>query len=131
MSALSLELTYLVWSVALCVVQMLFAVNTALPQVGFPTIIGNRDKMPALEGLAGRALRAHCNMLENLPLFIALVLVAQVAGRSNSMTVLGTQLFFYGRLAHAVIYLIGIPYLRTLAWAVSMAGLVMIFLQLV
>jgi uncharacterized MAPEG superfamily protein len=131
MSALSPELTYLVWSVALCVVQMLIAVNTALPQLGMPMVAGNRDKMPALEGLAGRALRAHYNMLENLPLFIALVLVAQVAGRTNSTTALGAELFFYARLAHAVVYLVGIPYLRTLIWAISMVGLVMIFLQLV
>ncbi|HWT96377.1 MAG TPA: MAPEG family protein [Terriglobales bacterium] len=131
MSALSPELTYLVWSVALCVVQMLIAVNVALPQLGFPAVVGNRDKIPALEGLAGRALRAHYNMLENLPLFIALVLVAQVAGRTNSTTALGAELFFYARLIHTVIYLVGIPYLRTLAWALSMVGLVMIFLQLI
>jgi len=131
MSPLSPELTYLVWSVALCVVQMLIAVNAILPQVGLPMVAGNRDKMPALEGLAGRALRAHYNMLENLPLFIALILVAQVAGRSNSTTALGAELFFYARLVHAIVYLVGIPYLRTLVWAVSMAGLVMIFLQLI
>jgi len=131
MSPLSPELTYLVWSVALCVVQMLIAVNAVLPQVGLPMLAGNRDKMPALEGLAGRALRAHYNMLENLPLFIALVLVAQVAGRNNSTTALGAELFFYARLVHAIVYLVGIPYLRTLIWAVSMVGLVMIFLQLI
>jgi len=131
MSALSPELTYLVWSVALCVVQMLIAVNCALPQVGLPALAGNRDKMPALEGIAGRALRAHYNMLENLPLFIALVLVAQVAGRTNATTTLGAEIFFFARLVHAVVYLVGVPYLRTAVWAVSMVGLVMIFLQLV
>ena len=46
------------------------------------------------------------------------------------MTQLGAQLFFWARLAYAVIYLIGIPYLRTLAWIVSAAGLALIFLQL-
>ena len=43
---------------------------------------------------------------------------------------LGGQLFLWARAAYAVIYLIGIPYLRTLAWLVSVIGLVMIFLQL-
>jgi uncharacterized MAPEG superfamily protein len=47
------------------------------------------------------------------------------------MTVLGTQLFFWGRLAYAVIYLAGLPWLRTASWAVSVVGLVLIFLQLV
>ncbi len=130
MSALPPDLTYLVWAVALCVVQMLIAVNTALPQVGLTGLAGNRDKMPALEGLAGRALRAHYNMLENLPLFVALVLAAAVGGRANAMTAMGAEIFFFARLVHAVIYLVGIPYLRTLIWLVSMIGLVMIFLQL-
>jgi uncharacterized MAPEG superfamily protein len=86
--------------------------------------------MPEVTGWAGRAQRGHRNMLENLPLFIVLVLVAQIANRTNAMTLLGAQLFFWGRLAHAVICLAGIPWARTLAWAVSVVGLVLIFLQL-
>jgi len=64
-------------------------------------------------------------------LFAVLVLVAQVAGRANEMTALGAQLFFWGRLAYAVVYLVGIPWVRTGVWAVSLVGLILIFLQLV
>jgi uncharacterized MAPEG superfamily protein len=124
------ELQLLVWSVALCVLQMLIAAISTQLQVGLPTLIGNRDDFPVLKGLPGRAHRAHRNMLENLVLFAALALVVAVAGRSNAMTVLGAQLFFWARLAYAVIYLAGIPYARTGAWAVSMVGLVLMFLQL-
>jgi uncharacterized MAPEG superfamily protein len=131
MSALSPELMYLVWSVALCAVLMLIAVNAVMFKVGLPALAGNRDKMPALEGIAGRATRLHVNMLENLPLFGILVLVTQVTGHNNATTALGAALFFYARLVHALVYLAGIPYLRTLVWAVSMVGMVMIFLQLV
>ncbi|WP_374368763.1 MAPEG family protein [Dongia sp.] len=127
---LSTDLMLLVWSVALCVVQMLIAVCANLPQVGLPTLAGNRDNMPAAAGLAGRALRAHYNMLENLGLFAALILVAHVSGRANEMTALGAQLFFWARLAYALVYLIGIPWVRTGTWVVSMAGIVLIFLQL-
>jgi uncharacterized MAPEG superfamily protein len=70
-------------------------------------------------------------MLENLPLFAALVLALAASTTSSATTVLGAQLFFWGRLAYAAIYLAGIPWLRTAAWAVSIAGLVLIFLQLV
>jgi uncharacterized MAPEG superfamily protein len=84
-----------------------------------------------MTGWAGRAVRAHRNMLESLVLFAVLVLVAQVAGVSNAMTVLGAQLFFWGRVAHAIFYIAGIPWLRTAAWAVSVAGLILIFLQLI
>ena len=68
-------------------------------------------------------------MLENLPLFIALVLIAQVSSHANAMTALGAQLFFWARLVYAVVYVAGIPWLRTLVWAVSMIGKVIIFLQ--
>jgi uncharacterized MAPEG superfamily protein len=127
---LPVELQMLVWSVALSVLQMLIAVITAQGQVGLPPLIGNREGFPELKGFAGRAQRAHTNMVANLVLFAALALVVAVGGRSNAMTLLGAQLFFWARVAYAVIYLIGIPWARTGAWAVSIVGLVLMFLQL-
>ena len=124
------DLTLLVWAVALCLVQMVVAVLLVLPQVGLPALAGNREGMAPATGMAGRAARAHRNMLESLVLFAALVLVATIAGRANEMTALGAQLFFWARLAYAVVYLIGIPWLRTGVWTVSVVGLVLIFLQL-
>ena len=66
-----------------------------------------------------------------LVLFAALVLVAQVAGKTNATTALGAQLFFWGRVFYAPVYWIGVPWLRTGVWAVSLVGLVMILAQLV
>ena len=128
---MSHELSLLVWSVALTVVQALVAVLAANTQVSLATLVGNREGMPELTGWAGRAQRAHWNMLENLPLFIALVLVAQVTNRLNTMTLLGAELFFWARLLHAVVYLMGIAWVRTLLWLVSIVGLVLIFSQVV
>lgn len=125
------ELMYLVWSAALTFVLVLIAVSAAILQVGLPKIAGNREGLPDMAGWAGRAARAHRNMLESLILFAILVLVAKAAGVSNASTLLGAQLFFWGRVAHAIIYIAGIPWLRTAAWAVSIVGLLMIFLQLV
>src|SRR5256885_15527125 len=51
----SIELNLLVWSVALCVLQMLISVITAQGQVGLPPLIGNREGFPELKGIAGRA----------------------------------------------------------------------------
>jgi uncharacterized MAPEG superfamily protein len=70
-------------------------------------------------------------MLENLVLFAILVLAARAANISNATTLLGAQLFFWGRVAHAAIYIAGIPWLRTAAWVISVLGLLLIFLQLV
>jgi len=124
------ELMLLLWAVALTVVQMLIAVSGATLQVGLPKLASNRDSMPALTGWVGRADRAHHNMLENLVLFAALVFLVSATGTSNSTTVLGAQLFFWARLGYAVVYLIGIPWLRTGLWFVSIVGLLLIFLQL-
>jgi uncharacterized MAPEG superfamily protein len=125
------ELTIVVWAVALTFVEVLVAALGANLEIGLGPLAGNRDELPPLTGFAGRAQRAHRNMLENLPLFIALVLVAQIAGRTNAMTLLGAQLFFWGRVAHWLIYLAGIPWLRTLAWLVSVVGMLLIFRELI
>jgi uncharacterized MAPEG superfamily protein len=82
-------------------------------------------------GWAGRAQRAHRNMLENLVLFAALVLVAQVSGKTNAMTALGAQLFFWGRLLYAPVYIAGIAWVRTALWGVSILGLILILLHLI
>jgi uncharacterized MAPEG superfamily protein len=124
-------LTLLVWSVVLTFVQMLVAVNGAAMQVGLPKLTGNRDDVPSFTGWVGRAHRAHRNMLENIVLFAALVLVAHVAGKANATALLGAQLFFWARVAYALIYVAGIPWLRTISWVVSAVGMVLIFLQLI
>jgi uncharacterized MAPEG superfamily protein len=125
------ELAYLVWSAALAVILVVIAVLAATQQVGLMPLIGNREGLPELTGLAGRAQRAHRNLLESLVLFAILVLAAQVASRTNSITALGAAIFFWARIAHAVLYLAGIPWLRTAAWLVSIVGLFLIFWQLI
>lgn len=127
---MSVELSLLVWSVALAFVQVVIAASGATMQVGLPVLAGNRDNMPEITGWAGRANRAHRNMLENLLLFAILVLAVQLMGKNSAMTVLGAQLFFWARLAYAGIYLAGIPWLRTGAFAVAVVGMVLIFFQL-
>src|SRR5919108_229264 len=124
------ELALLVWAAVLTFVQMLIAVMGATLQVGLPALAGNREGLAPCTGWAGRAARAHHNMLENLVLFAALVLVAVAAGRTNSTTLLGAQLFFWARLVYVLVYLGGIPWLRTAVWLVSVVGLALIFSQL-
>ena len=124
------ELKYLVWSAVLTFVLVLIAASGAQLQVGLEKLAGNREDLPEMTGWAGRAQRAHRNMLENLILFAILVLVAQAAGVRNGMTLLGAQLFFWGRVAHAALYVAGIPWARTAAWGVSVIGLILIALQL-
>jgi uncharacterized MAPEG superfamily protein len=127
---MTVEFKLLVWSLGLTFVQMVVALIGTILYIGLPKAAGNRDRLPELTGWSGRARRAHFNMIENMVLFAPLIIVADIAGRDNGMTERGAELFFWARLAYAVIYVAGIPYLRTLAWAVSAVGLVLIFLQL-
>ena len=124
------DLQMLVWSAALALVQMLVAAMGAQGQVGLPALAGNREDLPAMTGWAGRAKRAHFNMLESLVVFAILVIVAHLAGKANATTALGAALFFWARLAYAIVYVVGVPWLRTAVWAVSMAGIVLILIQL-
>lgn len=123
---MSPDLKYLLLSTILCFVQVLIAAAGANQQVGLPALAGNREDVPVFTGWAGRARRAHLNMIENLVMFAALVLIAAAAGKANATTAMGALIFFWARLAYAMIYLIGIPWLRTLAWFVSVIGMAMI-----
>lgn len=125
------DLQMLVWSAALALVQMLIGVLVAIPAVGLPTLAGNREGLPPFTGLALRAQRAHLNMLENIVIFAIFVIVAQLTGRANATTALGTTLFFWARLVYALVYLAGIPWARTAVWAVSFVGIVMVGSQLI
>ena len=66
---------------------------------------------------AERALLAHTNALESLVIFAALILVAHAAGVSNGITQGAAMIFFFARLAHYIVYTIGIPFARTLTFA--------------
>lgn len=70
------------------------------------------------------------NLVENLPAFAVIVLVAHVGGAANPMTAMGAQIFFWARIVMAVGHIGGIPGLRSVSWFVSLAGLVTILLQI-
>lgn len=124
------DLKYLLFSVILTFVQVLIAASLANKEVGLATLAGNREGLGELPGMAGRAKRAHLNMVENMVLFAALVLIVAVGGKANAMTATGAMIFFWARLGYAVVYLIGIPWLRTVLWFVSVIGMAIIAWQL-
>lgn len=68
---------------------------------------------------AQRAKRAHANAVENLPVFAPLVLIAALLGISTPGTVLAAKVYLIARLVHYVVYVAGIPGVRTLAFLVG------------
>lgn len=98
---------------------------------GLVFAMGNREGAHDSQGFAARTDRTAKNMLENLVLFTALALVATVGGVTDPHVELGARVFFWARIAYIPIYMLGIPYVRTIVWAISVAGMGVIFVTLV
>lgn len=79
---------------------------------------------------AFRLYLAHANAVENLVVFATLVLTANALGISSRTTVIACSVYFWSRLAHAVVYAIGTPVLRTLCFAVGFAAQVVMALAI-
>lgn len=124
---MTIELKYLGWSVLLGIAYVLIAAGLATQQRGLKWNASNRDGEPmALTGAAARAARANANFLETFGFFAAAVLAVVLAKENTSHTVLGSQIYFWARVAYLPIYLIGIPYLRTVVWAISFWGILQV-----
>ena len=127
---MSIELRMLAWSTALAFLQMCSTAGLLTLTYGLKVSLGNRADLPAPEGALGRSIRAHRNMMESLAVFTAAVLLAHLAGRENSLTAIGSQLFFWSRVAYTAIYLAGVPYLRTGIWTVAVTGILLVLIPL-
>jgi len=68
---------------------------------------------------AARLMFAHDNAIENLVVFAPLVLILTELDYSTKWTVYATAVYFWARLAHLVVYTLGIPVFRTLAFTVG------------
>ena len=77
---------------------------------------------------AERLYFAHTNAVDNLVVFAPLVLVLDALGHSSTSTVVACAVYFWARLAHAIVYALGIPVARTLAFAVGFGAQVVLAL---
>jgi uncharacterized MAPEG superfamily protein len=77
---------------------------------------------------AQRLYFAHTNAVENLAIFAPLVLILALQNHSTQSTLIACAVYFWARLAHAVVYTLGVPVLRTLAFAVGFAAQVALVL---
>jgi uncharacterized MAPEG superfamily protein len=125
------ELCMLLWCAVLGLVQIALAATCSVGQRGLGWAASARDEIkPPLAGIGGRLDRARANFLETFPLFAAVVLAAQLLQHHDATTVLGAQLYFWARLAYVPVYAAGVPYLRTLIWAASIVGIVLVLVPL-
>jgi uncharacterized MAPEG superfamily protein len=68
---------------------------------------------------AQRLYFAHTNAVENLIIFAPLVMILDSMGHSTESTAIACAVYFWARLAHVIVYVMGVPVLRTLAFTVG------------
>ena len=78
-----------------------------------------------------RAHRAYLNAAESFAPFAALVVVAQLAGKADAMTAFWAASFFWLRLAHAIVYWLAIPFIRTIVFTLGFVAVAGIFCEVI
>ena len=126
------EFTALAFVLILAIVQIFAAATARTMELGPKWNAGPRDEAaPAPGKLAGRLLRAQANLFETLPIFIAAVLMAHITGNDGGpLTLWGTHLYLFARVVYVPLYAFGVTGLRTLAFLISLAGLIMVLASL-
>lgn len=125
------DLKMLVWTAAFTAVLWLPYILAHIGNVGLLTAVQYRSDDTPMPAWAARAKKAHYNAIENLAPFAALVIVAKLSGAANAATAAAAITYFWARVAHYFLYISGVPYGRTLAFAVGWAAMVCIFWQIV
>ena len=125
------DLWMLAWSAVLCLVIPYPGITILISSPGgWAWGVGNRDTTFAVPAWIERTRRAHANMVENLIPFACLVLVAHVGGKANAMTAFASELFLAARVLYTLVYMAGIPLVRTLLFGVGVTAEFLIFFQI-
>jgi len=77
---------------------------------------------------ATRLMFAHDNAVENLVIFAPLVLILAQIDYSTKWTVWACAVYFWSRVAHLIVYTLGLPVFRTLAFTVGFLAQVVLAL---
>jgi len=130
-------LFYLAASGMLCVLLWTPYILNRVFVWGIPAFASNYPsrkfpaEAPAIPVWAERAQRAHLNMVETLPAFAAVVLAASLTTANTGAFASWAAVFFWARILHASVYILGVPYLRTPIYLISWASVLMIGAQVV
>ena len=129
---MTIELKLLAWTLVLALIQVLLPALLRNHEAGIAYNARARDEPGAPVGkVTGRLMRAQSNLFETLPVFAAAILIAHIAGRDNVQTQWGAWLYLLARIAYVPLYVAGVPYLRSLVWVVSLAGILLILNRLI
>lgn len=125
------ELMYLVWVSLFTALLWVPYVLNRFAVWGIRDTVGYPPNPKPLAPWAERLKAAHGNAVENLVVFAALVLAAQAAGVTTAITAMAAMIYFWARVVHAVVYALGVPWLRTLAFVAGFGAQLAIAIELV
>ena len=91
---------------------------------------GPRDETKPLGVMAGRFDRASKNFQETFPLFAAVLLGAYLAAQLSDLTLMAAIAYVVARAVYIPLYAFGVPYLRSLAWVVSLIAILVLLFAL-
>ena len=121
------ELKIAAFGALLLIVHIFAAVHLKTKQYGRKWNVGARDEaLPPLDALAGRLARAQANFQETFPIAIVALLGVVIAGRTSAWTALGGWIWLGARITYLPLYAAGVPVIRTIVFAISLAGLGMV-----
>jgi uncharacterized MAPEG superfamily protein len=126
------DLTYLAYTAMLTGALWIPYVISQVVTNGFLTPANYVDPTPRpVPPWGKRADRTLMNAVEVFGPFAALVLVAHVGGKANATTAFWSMFFFWARLLHAVVYLAGVPYIRTVLFTAGWFAVVALFWEVI
>ena len=126
---MTLEMSYLAMYGLLLVPLILVQVLISGRQHGLLALFGNRENLIST-GLAERAERAVQNSILAMALIAPSVLMLAHADISSPSTVFAIQVFLAARIVYAACFIIGITYLRTIAWIIGFLATAYLYLPL-
>lgn len=127
LGGMTVELTMLALAAVLCFVHIFVAAHFVTQEHGAAWNTGARDETPPLKSkLAGRLDRASNNFRETFPVFAVAILLVTILGRHDARTEWGSQLYFWMRVLYLPLYASGVPFLRTIVWLASTAGILLV-----
>ena len=124
------DLWALVAAMLLAVVQLTLASVLTLCQLGGAWVAGPRDEPCEVTGVSGRFVRAHRNLLEIFPQFVAALFLVHAAHAAGSLSTIGAWVFVIGRFFYVPAYAFGPVGVRPICWLAAQVGIFMIVADL-
>jgi len=122
------------WALAaamlLAVVQLTLSSVLTLRQLGGIWVAGSRDEPRETTGVSGRFVRAHRNLLEIFPQFLAALFLVHAANAAGSLSTIGAWMFVIARLLYVPAYAFAPPGVRPICWLAAQIGIFIIVADL-